>query len=72
MIPYNFTSAQTSDANIYVIGGSFAMSIEKTGLRQCLSIDANMTVYERENMSLGRLNTPLAPVRDRFIIACGG
>jgi hypothetical protein len=31
-----------------------------------------MTFYDRENMNLGRFNAPLALVRDRFILACGG
>lgn len=42
------------------------------GLKQCLCVDANMTVYDRESMNLGRYNAPLCLVRDRFVIACGG
>jgi len=41
-------------------------------LKQCFCIDANMTFYDRENMNLGRFNAPLALVRDRFILVCGG
>jgi hypothetical protein len=42
------------------------------GLKQCFCIDANMSIYDRESMSMGRYNMPLALVRDRFILACGG
>jgi len=31
-----------------------------------------MSIYDRESMSIGRFNTPLALIRDRFILACGG
>ena len=72
LIPYYFTSTQTNDANIFIVGGCLSQAVDRTGLKQCLSIDANMTVYDRESMSLGRFNTPLALIRDRFILACGG
>jgi hypothetical protein len=55
-----------------VIGGCTSTSLEKTTLKKCLCVDANMAVYDRESMSVARFNTPLALVRDRFIIACGG
>ena len=48
------------------------MASDQTGLRQCFCIDANMSIYDRESMSIGRFNTPLALIRDRFILACGG
>ena len=35
-------------------------------------VDANMSVYEREPMKTGRFQTPLALIRDRFILALGG
>ena len=71
------TSEQTTDANIYVIGGLAAGPTSQpqygsSALRQCLQIDANLTVYEREAMKVARYCTPLALVRDRFILALGG
>ena len=70
-VPFYFTSTQTSDATIFVVGGCQTLT-DQVGLRQCLCIDANMTIYDRESMSAGRFNAPLALVRDRFILACGG
>ena len=41
-------------------------------LSDTLQIDANMTVYERKQMKQARYGTPLALIRDRFILALGG
>jgi hypothetical protein len=71
VVPFNFTSQQTSDANIFIVGGCLSPMGDR-GLKQCLCVDANMQVYDREGMNLGRFNTPLALVRDRFLILCGG
>ena len=38
----------------------------------CLMIDANMTVYEREKMKTARYGAALALIRDRFILALAG
>lgn len=51
LLPLQATSEQTSDANIYVIGGlpsNQASASSPQPLRQCLQIDANLTVYERD------------------------
>ena len=41
-------------------------------LHDMLMIDANMSVYERDQMKTGRFLAPLALIRDRFILALGG
>lgn len=64
---------QTTDASIYVVGGTRTASSGSTSiLTDMLMVDANMSVYEREPMKTGRFLTPLALIRDRFILALGG
>ena len=46
--------------------------VEPTVLRDCMMIDANLTVYEREPMKNARYGAPLAMIRDRFILVLGG
>ena len=87
LLPLQATSEQTSDASIFVMGGLSTASpfsasttpsnrsdsnISANALRSCLQIDANYTVYDREQMKQARYATPLALVRDRFILALGG
>ena len=68
-----FTTMQTTDANIFVIGGTRnTSSASSIVLSETLQIDANMTIYEKEPMKTGRFFTPLALIRDRFILALGG
>lgn len=71
-IPSQFTTVQTMDSNIYVVGGSRQVATQATILADTLMIDANMTVYEREPMKTARFLAPLALVRDRFVLALGG
>ena len=71
-LPFEFTSQQTSDANIFVIGGFYRNATESTISNGTLQIDANLTAYEREPMKTPRFSAPLALVRDRFILALGG
>lgn len=40
--------------------------------RECLMVDANLNVYQRDPMKTARYGTPLALVRDRFILAISG
>ena len=74
VLPNNFTSQQTNDANIYIVGGyrSSGSSSEPNVLRDTLMIDANLNVYDREAMKNARFGAPLALVRDRFVLAIGG
>jgi hypothetical protein len=75
LLPSSFTSQQTLDANIFVVGGyrsSSSSSAEINVLRDTLMIDANLSVYEREPMKTARFGAPLALVRDRFVLALGG
>ena len=71
-IPAQITTVQSSDASIYVIGGCRQQSAAPAALTDTLQIDCNMTVYEREPMKTARFMTPLALVRDRFVLALGG
>ena len=50
VIPAHATSTQTSDASIYIVGGFKKTSISDggTALKDCLMVDANLGVYERE------------------------
>lgn len=41
-------------------------------LNDTLQLDANLNVYEREPMKTARYHSPLALIRDRFIVAMGG
>ena len=41
-------------------------------MANCLMVDANMFVYERDQMKTARFGAPLALVRDRFVLAIGG
>lgn len=73
LLPTQMTSMQTSDANIFVVGGTrSSSSAGLTVLPDTLQIDANMSVYEKEPMKTARFNAPLALVRDRFVMALGG
>ena len=64
---------QTTDANIYCIGGTrTSQSNGLSVLSDTLQIDANMTVYEKQAMRTARFFAPLALIRDRFILALGG
>ena len=76
LIPLQANSVQTSDASIYVVGGykeALNASPESINvLKDCLMIDANLSVYEREPMKTARYGAPLALIRDRFILALGG
>lgn len=40
--------------------------------KNCLEIDPNMLVENKEPMRIARYNIPLALVKDRFIFAIGG
>lgn len=68
----DFTSQQTSDANIYVVGGNKPNGADNLVLNDCIQIDANMTAYEREPMKTARYSAPLALIKDRFVLALGG
>lgn len=72
--PREVTSVQTTDANIYLVGGyrTSPSAGEMLPLRDLLQIDANLNVYERESMKSARFCAPVALVRDRFILALGG
>ena len=35
-------------------------------------IDANLSVYEREPMKTAKFHSPIALIRDRFVLALGG
>lgn len=72
VLPTQMNSIQTTDANIFVIGGTRAGTSGQTVLQDTLQIDANLTVYDKEPMKTGRYHTPLALIRDRFILALGG
>lgn len=73
VIPLQATSQQTSDSTIYIIGGyRKAGPVEIVALNDCLMIDANLAVYEREKMKIGRYGAALALVRDRFLLALSG
>lgn len=71
-IPAQFTSVQKMDSSIFVMGGTRMAGAQMTILPDCLMIDANMNVYEREPMKSARFMAPLALIRDRFILALGG
>ena len=71
-VPAQITTAQTSDASIYIIGGTRQQGGSQQVVPDTSMVDANMTVYEREPMKTARFNTPLALIRDRFILALGG
>ena len=72
-MPSQFTTMQTTDANIFVIGGTRnTSSAGPTVLSETLQVDASMTIYEKEPMKTGRFFAPLALIRDRFILALGG
>ena len=45
---------------------------EQVVLKECSQIDCNITGYERNPMQTARFNTPLALIKDRFILALGG
>ena len=49
-IPSQFTSAQTLDANIFIVGGTRQTQGQPSALAETLMIDANMNVYERDPM----------------------
>lgn len=74
LIPSQANSAQTTDSTIYIIGGYYEGSSagSKQILDSCQSIDANLTVYERDKMKTARYAAPLALIRDRFILAISG
>lgn len=55
-----------------MVGGYRQSTSGPVVLQDCLQVDANMTVYEREPMKMARFNAPLALVRDRFLLALGG
>jgi hypothetical protein len=40
--------------------------------KNCLEIDGNMNMSEKEPMKVGRFNIALALIIDKFIIAIGG
>lgn len=67
-MPSRFTSMQIAEGHIYVIGGLVNEQIS----RNCLEIDPNMLVTEREPLKAGRYDIPLGLVRDRYIFALGG
>lgn len=69
------TTAQTSDGNIYVIGG--VVSDEQgrqtsSAMRDCLKIDCNLEVSRQPQMQMARFDTPLATVFERYIMVFGG
>ena len=70
LIPHQMSSVQTSDTNILVVGG--CSGSEQNPLSDCLLIDGNLTVYEREKMKTARFSAVLALIRDRFVLAMGG
>ena len=74
LIPLQTMSAQISDATIYLVGGyhNNKNSGEIQVLHDCQAIDANLTVYERDKMKTARYGSPLALIRDRFILAISG
>jgi len=59
---------QISIGHIYVIGGIVNEQIS----RNCLEIDPNMIVTEREPLKIGRYDIPLGLARDRYVLAIGG
>lgn len=72
VLPREFTSQQTTDANIFVIGGYRTSSNENLVLKDCIQIDCNIQAYEREQMKTARYSAPLALIKDRFVLALGG
>lgn len=72
VLPTQMSSIQTTDANIFVVGGTRATSSGQTILHDTLQIDANLTVYDKEPMKTARFHIPLALIRDRFVLALGG
>lgn len=72
-IPSQISTTQLTDASIFVVGGTRTVaSGQSQVLQDMLMIDANMSVYERDQMKTGRFLAPLALIRDRFILALGG
>lgn len=72
-IPAQISTTQLTDASIFVVGGTRTVaSGQSQVLQDMLMIDANMSVYERDQMKTGRFLAPLALIRDRFILALGG
>ena len=72
VIPLEATTKQTSDATIFVVGGYRKAGPSTVALQDCLAIDANLAVYEREKMKIARYGAALALIRDRFLLALSG
>ena len=67
------TSQQTSDGTIYVVGGYRSQaSGELTVLNDCMSIDANLHVFDRSKMKTPRFGAVLALVRERYLLSISG
>lgn len=67
-LPGGFSSCQTEDGCIYMVGGV----VKELVLRNTFRLDQNLNYDEQNAMKNPRFNTPICLLKDNFILAAGG
>lgn len=67
-LPAGFSSCQTEDGCIYMVGGT----VKDLVLRNAFRLDQNLNYDEMSPMKSQRFNTPICLLKDNFILAAGG
>lgn len=68
ILPSSFSSVQTENGRIYVVGGIHFDKAQKTTLR----IDTDLSMAEVASMRQARFSAPVTLLRDNFILVAGG
>jgi hypothetical protein len=67
-IPTGFTSVQTENGRIHLVGGYQGDAISKS----CYTLEQDLSFYESSSMRTARYATPICLLKDQYIIAAGG
>ena len=67
-MPSCFSTAQTAQGKIYMVGGL----VKDMVLKNTFVIDENLVYNELAMMKVGRFSAPLALLNDKYILAAGG
>jgi hypothetical protein len=67
-MPAGFSSCQTEDGCIYLVGGV----VKDLVLRNTFRLDQSLSYEELSPMKSQRFNTPICLLKDNFILAAGG